>query len=280
MKISIYTILLLVSIYAKAQDRIAYQREEIAITILKSGHVVVPVTVNDSIKGKFIFDTGGGIELVSTGFFKKIESESTRKGVFTCFKSDGERVDVNTYIVHRMQIGHLIESDVLIGVLPLLDEIGIDGLVSSKYVESIPVTIDYKNQVLTIEDQQSIDEISKTGTIMPIFLQKHGRTGLDIFIDVSLNDRIHILSELDTGHGFYPLWVNAYYKEQIKESNALSDTLRIDKMCIKDANRLTMLHQEITMKNDLIYEGLVGAAFFKDGKLSIDIPNERIIYWE
>jgi hypothetical protein len=202
------------------------QRDEISVTILESGHIVVPVIANDAVGGSFIFDTGGGIELVSTCFYEKIKAQSTRAGIFTCFRSDGERVDVDTYLIPSLQIGQLTRRNVLVGVFPLLDTIGIDGILSCKFFESIAATIDFKNQTLTIEDERSIDEISKTGTIIPIFIQKLGRNGLDIFIDIWVNDRVRIFCEFDTGHGFYPLWMNSYYANRIQGNISPSDAGR------------------------------------------------------
>jgi len=199
---SIKIILLMISITVNAQNKITKisvgEQEEIPITIFESGHILIPVTANDTVKGNFIFDTGGGIEIVSSKFFSRIEPGSIRVGIFTGFRSNGERIDLKIYRIPNIKIGTSVKDDVIIGIYPPLDEIGIDGLLSSKFFESIPVTIDFKNELLTIENKKSINKISDSGTTIPLFIQKHGRTGLDIFIDVNINDSINILSEFDT----------------------------------------------------------------------------------
>ncbi len=273
-------ILAITSVVSQAQvqnGRIVNKREEIPVTILSSGHIFVPATINDTIKGNFVFDTGGGIELVSSAFFSRIEPVPKRTGTFSCFKSEGERVDLPIYYVANIKIGNFVKENVVVGIFPLLDSLGIDGLLSSKFIESLPVTIDFKKQVFVIENSESINEISKKGIVIPIFIQKHGRVGLDIFIDVSINDTISVLSEFDTGHGFYPVWINSYYKDFI-ENDSISNS--ISKLSLKEAEGLKILNQAPVFKKDLIYEGLIGTSIFKNGILSIDIQHERVIFQE
>jgi hypothetical protein len=257
-----------------------YKSETIPVTILKSGHIVIPVSFSDSVKGNFIFDTGGGIDLVSSALFKKIEANALRTGIFTCFKSNGERVDINTYVIPGMQIGNLHKEKVVIGVYPPLDEMGIDGLISSKFIEHIPVTIDFKNQLFTIENKASISEIARNAFSIPIFIQKHGRMGLDIFVDVSINDTISILAEFDTGHGFYSAWIHPYYRNLIT-GNSQAIALMGNKLCLREQNNnANPSNSGIEYKNDLIYNGLIGGQVFNNGCLTIDIQNERMLFRE
>lgn len=284
-KFSIKIIFIIISIAINAQNKTTKisvgEQEEIPITIFESGHILMPAAANDTVKGNFVFDTGGGIEVVSSNFFSRIESESIRVGIFTGFRSNGERIDLKIYQISNIKIGASTKDDVIIGVYPPLDELGIDGLLSSKFFESIPITIDFKNKILTIENKESINKISDIGTTIPLFVQKHGRMGLDIFIDVNINDSINILSEFDTGHGYYPTWVNSFYKDFLRDEN-LSDTeaIVVDKLSLKGVENLKIINSQIELKNDLIYEGLIGTQIFNTGKLTIDIQNERMIFRE
>jgi hypothetical protein len=281
---SIIMAALFVSTAIQAQSRgksiLDYKSDTIPVTILKSGHIVIPVSFTNSVKGNFIFDTGGGIELVSSALFKKIEANALRTGIFTCFKSNGERVDINTYIIPGMQIGNLRKEKVVIGVYPPLDEMGIDGLISSKFIEHIPVTIDFKNQLFTIENKASISQIARNALSIPIFIQKHGRMGLDIFVDVFITDTISILTEFDTGHGFYSAWIHPYYKNLITD-NQQAIALMGNKLCLREKrNNANPSISGIEYKNDLIYNGLIGAQVFNNGRLTIDILNERMLFRE
>ena len=284
-RFSTVIVFLIISVVVNAQNKTikisVSEQEEIPITIFESGHILMPVTVNDTVCSNFIFDTGGGIEIVSSEFFSRIESESIRVGVFTGFRSNGERIDLKIYRIPNIKIGASVKDDVIIGIYPPLDEIGIDGLLSSKFFESIPITIDFKNQLLTIENKKSIDKISNSGTTIPLFIQKHGRIGLDIFIDVNINDSINVLSEFDTGHGYYPARVNSFYKDFLLDENLSdTDTIIVDKLCLKEAENFKIINSKIEFKNDLIYEGLIGSQIFKNGKLTLDIQNERMIFRE
>lgn len=255
------------------------QQEEIPITILKSGHIIIPTIANDTINGNFIFDTGGGIEVISSKFFDKIKSNSTRVGLFTGFRNNGERLDLKTYRINNLQIGNLIKKDIIVGIYPPLDEMGIDGLLSSKFFESIPVTIDFEKEILTIENKESVNKIGDVGTTIPLFIQMHGRMGLDLFIDITINDVIHVFAEFDTGNGYFSTLINSFYYNLLSNQNlSESNSIVVDKLSLKFADNIKLFNSEIQLKEDLIYEGLIGTNIFKTGKLTIDIQNKRMIF--
>lgn len=262
------------------------------IQINDYGFIFVDITLNDSVKGKFIFDTGGGVMLVSNKIYKQVESSLKRGEYFTGFRHDGDRLDGELKIFPSVALGNYKLTNVYGGVYPQFDEYGLDGLVSLKQFENQPVTIDFKDKTLTLETKESLDKIEKSAEIMPIALNTYIDYGLDIFVTLCLNDSVKIKAEFDTGSGFNLFLVNPYFIQRtIQDTSALkpqdytapvSGKKSIDKL--GKINSVSYCGTSVSgndigviFREGLIYEGLIGSGMFKDKILTIDIPNKRML---
>lgn len=131
------------------------------MNIFANRFLIVNAAINDSIKSKFIVDTGNGIELVSGKFFERIKSSTKPAGIFTGFQSIGTRVDLELFRIPSIQLGNYKKNDILLVPYPPLDDaVGIDGIISMKLFENQVITMDFKSQQLILETDESGEKIA------------------------------------------------------------------------------------------------------------------------
>jgi hypothetical protein len=267
--------------------------QTIPVKINDYGLIFVDLTLNDSVKFRFIFDTGGGALVVSNKTYKRIESTLKNGGYYTGFRHDGGRFDLEVKIFPSVSVGNLRISDVPGGIFPLLDDYDIDGIISLKQFEKQPVTIDFKNKTMTLESQESMAEIEKYSEQLPLIVNDLLDLGIDVFVNVCLNDSVRIRAEFDTGSGYNLLLVNPYFMPMTiadtaaLKSNEYTNPLSGEKMTDKlgkissvsycGSSILSSKDNDVTFRQGLIYEGLIGSGMFKDKILTIDIPNKRLL---
>ncbi len=285
-KIIAVTLLFFLYSFSEAQTTIP-------IHINDYGFIFIDVTLNDSVKGKFIFDTGGGFMIVSNKIYKQLESTLKSGGYYTGFRHDGDRLDGELNIFPSLSIGSYRLTGIYGGVYAPLDEYGIDGLVSLKQFEKQPVTIDFKNKVMTFETAESLREIEKSAELLPFVMNTYLDYGLDIFVTLCLNDSVKIKAELDTGSGYNLFLVNPYfipntiadttglkpkeYTSPVSGRKATDKLGKINSVSYCGSSFLNASNVDVTFREGLIYEGLIGSGMFKDKILTIDIPNKRLL---
>ncbi len=267
--------------------------QTIPVTINDYGFIFVSVTLNDSVKCSFIFDTGGGAMVVSSKVYKRVESTLKNGGYYTGFRHDGGRIDLEVKLFPSVTVGNLRLTDVPGGVFPLLDGDDIDGIISLKQFEKQPVTIDFKNKTMTLETPESMAEIEKSTEQLPLIINDLLDIGTDVFVNVCLNDGVKIRAEFDTGSGYNLLLVNPYFipmtigDTTALKSNEYTNPLSGEKITDKlgKINSVSycgssILHSEnkdVIFRPGLIYEGLIGSGMFKDKILTIDMPNKSLL---
>ena len=250
------------------------------ITISEEGFIFVEVSLNDSVKSNFVLDTGAGIVVVSNKLFQKLDGSLDRLSVGTGFRSLGDRVDLPTYLLPSISIGDYKKEDMKIGVFPMLDDYGIEGLISLKMFENQPFTIDFKNSKLILNSRSEIENMS--GDRIPVKFNRMTDLVLDMFIPVCLNDSITLDAEFDTGSGYITLYINSYFIDKLgldpasltPTGDGMDGVISNVSICGSD---VSVQNKSAQFKDKLIYEGLIGSAIFKDKILTIDIPGEQII---
>ena len=252
------------------------------INISEDGFIFVEVTLNDSVKSNFVLDTGAGIIVISNKTLQKLDGSLTRLSVGTGFRSQGDRVDLPTYLLPSISIGEYKKSAVKIGVFGLLDDYGMDGLVSLKMFEDQPFTIDFKNKLLILNTPSELSALESSGKSVPVKFNSMTDMVLDMFIPVCLNDSITIDAEFDTGSGFRTFFVNPYFIDKLgldASTMTVTGTGKngaIPKVEICGTGT-TQMNMPAQFETGLIYERLIGSGIFKDKKVTIDIPDSQMI---
>lgn len=256
------------------------------------GDIFVTVTINDSIKTDFLLDTGGGMNVLSNKIFQKIKSTAKFHGVETGFRHDGERLDGEVYEIPSMSIDKYKLQDVLTGMYPPLDDYGIDGIISLKFFEHKPFTIDFKNKILTMETDKSMKSIEKNSQMVPILLDIFSDWAIDMYIPLELNNSIIVKAEFDTGSGYNGFVMNPYYMKMLgldstntKKQNYTTPVTQtplhdyignISSVKLKGVNSTEITNKSSLFRENMIHQALIGSAMFKDKSITIDIQNKKM----
>tara|TARA_R110002051_G_scaffold181774_1_gene251246 strand:+ start:14196 stop:15074 length:879 start_codon:yes stop_codon:yes gene_type:complete len=291
MKIKYFLIVLFITI-----NNTLYS-QEYPITITEEGHIFIEVTLNKNTKANFILDTGAGAIILSQKTFNKIKDSAKKAGFFKGFRFDGDRIDSELYKISSLSVGNEKLTDVITGVYPPLDQYGVDGLLSLKFFENKPFTIDFKNKTISFLTRKQVKVLAKQNTNIPIMLEIHRNISLDMFIPLQINNKVLVNALLDTGSGFGALFVNQEFIKPLslnpKEGKEAIYTNPISgkklKDCVFPVESVKLLNTNIKTKNTynkiifregIIYEALIGSKLFKDAKITIEIQNKNMIVQE
>jgi hypothetical protein len=260
----------------------------IPITVSKNGHILVTAKVND-VEGNFIFDTGAGLHVISNRFYQKVRHLVLDSGYFTAFRHTGERLDGMMYRFKEVSLSPLSHSNPWVGVYAGFDEMGFDGLISSKLIEDDIVTVDVRNKQIIVESRASIER--KIEAAIPLFIHDDRGVSLDVFIETRIDSTHRALMEFDTGAGYSPLYIHARYmgytgtdttKLEIRQSGTgFGNTERTyfdrtKKIHISVPNTSEGGYPNIVFKPSLIYDGLTSYIIFGDKPWTLDIPRRQL----
>ncbi len=266
-------------------------QEVIPIHVTEQGYIIVQVTLNDSIPGNFVLDTGAGINVLSGKMFDKVKATTRESGFHTGFRHDGDRLSGKLHILPSIGLGEQTLANSEVAVFPPLDGMGIDGLLSLKFFEDTPFTIDYVNKEVLIHTEASLRKMTATKKTIPIETIRHGRVGLDVMLHIRLNDLITLDAIFDTGSGHDTVLVNPYYIEKLgmlpQDMKVTSYTKIVSGEQKTDWNSslkevrlqqsdLKINNVPVRFREDLIYEALIGSRLFVSGSVTFDLKNKRI----
>lgn len=286
-RINFFSFLLLITQQLHAQEIIPFTAD-------KQGHLFVKAKVND-VEGNFIFDTGGGLTVLTKNFASKIKGLSKQDGGFTGYRATGEKMDIDLYTVEKLTIGNFIQKKSTLAIIDI-DFGKIDGLISMTSFQKQPFTIDFVNNILYLETSQSLHRRNKEGIIIPLQIDIARDKSLSLFAYFKLNNKLSLQFLLDSGAGNDVLKVNAKY---IKETGIdTTDTSKISKtfkqsefnpniktaiyktivseLAFKDVSGIKRENFTALFTEGLIYDGVVSINWI--GKqISFDIEKKEMI---
>ncbi|PHN00740.1 aspartyl protease family protein [Flavilitoribacter nigricans] len=270
--------------------------QEYPIFVTDQGYILVEVTLCDSVRANFILDTGAGANVLSQKTFDKIAGTAEESGHFTGFRHDGDRIDGIVYDLPSLAIGKKQQHHTRVGIYPPLDSYGVEGLVSMKFFEDKPFTIDLKNKRLKFPQADELEALAAGGTVIPLSFGIHTDIALDIFIPLCLNDNTQVTALFDTGSGYGGLILHPYYLSRLGIDSSAVETrpyrtpisqkdqedriaaLRSVDLCDPLAPAdLEMKDVRATFRDGMIHEALMGSGMFRDRAFTIDIPGARMI---
>ena len=216
----IICLLLLLPLYGFCQSA---NQDEIPFELLPSGHILVKAKV-DNVQGNFIFDTGAGVTTFTKAFFKKLVHTTLEDGGYTAFRATGERADLDLYRVADFELGSLKRINEEISYVDM-DLGDIEGIISLKFFESRPFTIDFEKKVLRLELPTTLAQIKRTAKKLPIQLEQSREKSLTIFSYFKINDKLNLQLALDAGAGKDVYRLNPKYLKALNID--ISDTLQV-----------------------------------------------------
>ncbi len=229
----------------------------------------------------FIFDTGGGLTLITPEIADKINC--TPFGRITGFRMTGERVDLQRCGKVEFNVEGTplqIEATVfdLMSLLPK-DCPKVGGMFSLDTFRNHAITLDLSRNRLIIETKDSLED--RITTMNPVNMRINHQTGgwgLDIFVEIEAN-RGSLWLELDTGNTGNVL-LAPHAIEQLSLTVPLSDnkTIGQDSDVFETTLNIVGLGPLTVMarKRELIYDGVLNASTIEKLILTMDLTNEAM----
>ncbi|MBN8571927.1 MAG: retropepsin-like domain-containing protein [Ignavibacteria bacterium] len=288
-KKSLIVILFFITIIITVKESFS---QSVPLKIDNYGFLYVAVIINDSITTDFLLDTGGGMNVLSNKIYQKIKPTAKFHGYETGFRHDGERISGEIYEIPSISIDKYKIQDALIGMYAPLDEYGIDGIISLKFFEHTPFTIDFKNKTLTVETKKSMKSIEKNSQMIPILLDIFSDYAIDMYIPLELNNSVVVNAEFDTGSGYNGFVMNPYYMSMLgldstntKMQNYTTPITKtplhdyigtLSSVKLKGVNSTEIVNLSSLFRENMIHQALIGSAMFKDKAITIDIANKKM----
>ena len=263
----------------------SHAQSTVPLEVADGGYLYVRVRVADSIDAKLLLDTGAGINTLSETIMGRLGPRARDAGTHTGTRHNGERITGAIWTVPSITLGSATKRNVVVGKFSPQNA---DGMLSMDFFRDQPFTLDFARGTLVIETTSSTAKIASHAAVIPIRLTPNGPHELDFFVRVCVGDSVAAEAEFDTGAGFNMLMLQPSYMQRLgiapdgRERGALeyyvySTFLPELHYCAAPAVRTT--RQFVGFKQGLIYEGLVGHGAFRDTRLTIDIPNRRMLAW-
>lgn len=278
---------LLLSISLQAQQRIPLE-------VLPSGHTVVKATVN-GVEGRFIFDTGAGMNVLTKKFAQRVNGLEKQDGRFTSFRAIGDRLDVDLYTAKSITLGGFVANSTALTVYE--GEIaGFDGLISLTAFKNQPFTLDFRNKQLVVETPNSLAKRHKPGNEIPLIVGNVQGQTVGIAAYFRVNDKLTLLFPLDSGAGKGVYRINSVFASQIGiDTTAIAPNNRIvlasefssnnrnviyratlNKLTPQAVPSVQLTKAPVQLVNGLIYDGIIPIDWLGE-QLTIDIPHQVLL---
>jgi hypothetical protein len=214
-------------------------------------------------------------------------------GHYTGFRNSGERIDFDLFQISSLNIGRFRQENPVVAVWEVLDKFKIDGVLSAKFFESHVFTLDFKRRELIFEDRTSLRQRLKEGRVTPVKISQDRDKVLGLFVDLSVGNGLRCECELDTGFDGL-LILDSKFMNTLGLDESSPNVKRIESksitglteiryqssvpnMMLLDAPEVKVEKAEVTFKERLIYDGVVGTKFWMNRQLTFDIPNRKLI---
>lgn len=266
----------------------------IPVEITDDGHILVKAKIN-GVLGNFIFDTGGGLTLITEKFSRKLDKLHKQDGGYTAFRATGEKISLDLYDVESLTVGDHTEDSPILTIYDA-DFGPIDGLISLMSFKHQPVTIDFQNKKLVFETTASLSAIKRTGKSIPLQLGASRDKSLDIFAYFTVNDKLNLQFLIDSGAGNDVYKINADYLPAFgidpSDSSKVSTTdkrsefdaafstkiynTNIQSIKATSAHGIQAENVKASFIQGLIYDGVVSLNWIGK-RVTIDIKKEEMV---
>ena len=242
---------------------------EIALKPYIAGLRVVEMRVEER-KGQFIFDSAGGLSLVTPEFSRAVGLQPF--GRLTAFRHTGERMDFQRVPVRAVSIGgvKLPQRELaLFDLMQLLEGAPVvQGLVALNSFEGAALTIDFARNRLILESSQSLR--ARTRKMQPLRIRaarQSGGAALDVFVAVD-SPQGPLWLELDSGNA-QPVLLAPHAAEQLGLKLTSEPTAAVLRLSAGTDYPCTVASKE------MIADGLLNAVFFQKHIITLDLKNIR-----
>jgi hypothetical protein len=263
------------------------QPVSIPFTTNSEGMVKIPATFS-GVEVRAIFDTGGGLDILAPSVLKQMHAQPA--GVFTGFRMSAERLDIPLYTIASVRIGPFEKKNVTVGVLDMLDKVGIQAMIGMADLREQAFTIDFMHKQLVFETAKSLRQRHAKGDFVPLRVDDLRGIVLDLFAEFSFGKATG-LCEIDTGDPGNA--VNTRFMEALgidKESQSVEKVTTKSFTGAERTRYKTTLPQlgfrsspASAMKDapvafsDITFDCVIGIDYYRDKVLTFDIAHRELI---
>jgi hypothetical protein len=230
--------------------------------------------VNVTVKGKrgdFLFDTGGGVTLLTEGFSKGIECQFW--GRTTGFNMFGKRSDGPHCDDVQIMAGEVALTPVNVGKIDFEGQfpgdVAPDGLLSLDAFDGKAITLDQKTATLTIETPKSLISRTRTMRELPFRVSREcSARCLSGFVGVPTAKGMTWLI-LDSGAGGVSLISKEHAELFGLDPNAKDQRLKFEAAPGVPIDSPVMV-------TDMIMDGNLGQPFMSQYVITFDLAHERL----
>lgn len=244
------------------------------------GKIYVEATVNDTHKGRYLFDTCQGILVLDKSLAEKMGLKTI--GTVTAYTSKGEAKTATLSTIASLTVGAQRMNNPAVGVFDFSG--GIDGIIGGNFFEEFTITIDYSNKTIYFENDDSLRYRRRAGAIVPISIDRYREWGLDFYVLVQFNDKWVRQWGVDTGR--YNSMFNVDDVPLLTGGISLEQYWRQHKKNPEDVSLSLLDCPQIRMDNPrlnpekAIKDGLLGNSFMQNYIVTFNIRDGYMIFSE
>ncbi len=275
-------LLFLGSGFALAQSRAL---QAVPLEFTSHGTIIVQGLLGDTLKARFILDTGAGCHAISYRALRKLQA--IEQGRYVSFQADGTRQERPLFEILSLGVGPAVQVAPSVTAWDMLDSSGVDGILSAAFFRNRVVTLDFSARQMVFEDSLSLRSRLNEGEIVPVRTLDDRGKGLLVFFDVSAPVDRNLECLFDTGAAttfderFLKLlkvikpqqWVGI--DEKGNREIAWSGTLEF--IALTFANGVGLDNAPVGFAPNMIYDGRIGWTFFTGRVLTFNLPEQYVI---
>jgi predicted aspartyl protease len=240
------------------------------------GKIYVEATVNDTHKGRYLFDTCQGILTLDKNLAEKMGLKTI--GTITAHSANGEAHTATLSTIASFTIGAQRMNNPTVAVYNFSG--GIDGIIGGLFFEEFTITIDFPNKTIYFENDESLLYRRRAGAIVPVSIERYRQWGLDFYVLVQFNDKWVRQWAVDTGRynsmfnmEDVPLLTGGIPLHQLKKNPEDVSLSLLDCPQIRMDN--PRLNPEKAIK-----DGLLGNSFMQNYIITFNIRDGYMIFAE
>jgi hypothetical protein len=268
--------------------------EDVRLQSIGSHIVHLPVRVGNRSESRFIFDTGIGLELVSSRLLAQCGGQRTGQ-TYTGRRMSGQAIPVALARIPSLSVGSLRREDLEVGVLDLdlpPEMRGIEGFLSPRFFGADRFTIRRAAGILAIETEDSVPELPGALATAPMTVRRDGPS-VSLFLDLELPNGAPASVEVDTGSDLLILDTRFMAPfgvrdggEGVSKSEGTDETGyaytryvgRVPgRIRVRGAPAVSQADPRV-MFTKIIYDGLLGDDFLRSYDVTYDLGRSRLTF--
>lgn len=224
----------------------------------------------------FLFDTGGGLTIISPEIVKEINKSAYGNSVG--FRMSGEKIETKVCDSVNIKIGGINFFHASVGVFDIMDFLPkelkrIDGLISLKTFEQMKIVLNLSENELIVETKKSFGEkIKRMDLVKSRFASGTNGTELNIFIGTPFNNNLWWFL-FDSGNISQTKISTIVAKEWNLKMNKEGEITETGEFKFAIANdSITAL----TVIDKIIYDGALSFDFISQSEYAISFKDKKV----